>query len=458
MTTTQALTLQLGERIARRDFHQFPQVAVNIVACGFVDCVGVMIAGMREDPARLLDAALDAPAGRCELAFTGRSARPADAAWINGTAAHALDFDDAALRSHPSAVMVPAILAEAQDLGASGRDMVTAYVAGYETWAELAYRDPQQLVRKGWHPTAVLGAVGAAAACASLRRLSPIKTSHALALAASQSCGLVANFGSMTKPFHAGRAAHAGVSSARLADAGFTGSLDALESPQGLLMALSPGGLVDLSRSLLTSGEWHIVQRGLSIKKYPMCFCTHRAIDAVLEMRQQLLPKTSQIRRIVASISQRNALILHNHQPNTPLECKFSMEFALAAALLAGSVTFPELTPEFIDRPDVRAMMARVEVQPLTEEDPLSGHAPHDWVTVHLEDGSVLESRRIRFARGAYEEPLNAEELKAKFQTCVDYASTQLDGEALFNCLRNIGELDNARDLQSAIFWKVQHA
>src|SRR6266702_4640848 len=456
MKQTQELTRLLGERITQRVFEQLPSVAVSTAILGFTDCIGVMIAGSREDATRLLDAALDAPAGRCELGFAGRSARPAEAAWINGTAAHALDFDDAALRSHPSAVMVPAILAEAQDQGASGRDMLTAYVVGYETWADLVYRDAQQHVRKGWHPTAVFGTVGAAAACASLRRLPANKAAHALTLAASQSAGLVANFGSMTKPFHAGRAAHAGLVSARLADAGFTGSPDAIEGPQGLLIALSPEGCVDLELPLLPQGQWHIARCGLSVKKYPMCFCTHRATDALLEIRAQLLPRVREISHIVAHISRRNALILRNHVPTTTLEAKFSMEFALAAAILAGNVSFTELQEDFIGRPDVRELMARVKVHPLDEEDPMSGHAPFDWVTVHMEDGSSIESRRLRHARGSFEDPLDTNEFKTKFLACLDYADIGLVGEELFGTLLRLDALDSAWDLHSSRFHKLE--
>ena len=139
-------------------------------------------------------------------------------------------------------MLVPAILAEAEHLGSSGADMITAYVAGYEAWAELFRRDSGLLHQKGWHPTGLYGAVGAAAACAKLRKLDAEKSAIAIALGASQSAGLMSNFGTMTKPFHAGKAAHAGIMAARLAEAGFTANTDALEHPQGFLHAISPAG------------------------------------------------------------------------------------------------------------------------------------------------------------------------------------------------------------------------
>src|SRR5262245_43997885 len=183
-----------------------------------------MIAGSVEQPPAILLEVLAPAAGDASLYWSGPKVPAPDAALINGTAAHALDYDDVALRGHPSTVLVPAILAEAESLGATGAQIATAYVAGYEVWAELAGRDPDQHHEKGWHPTGIFGPVGAAAACASLRGLDSGKTAHAIALGASHSSGLVANFGSMTKPYHAGRAAHSGVMAARLAAAGFTAS------------------------------------------------------------------------------------------------------------------------------------------------------------------------------------------------------------------------------------------
>ena len=171
--------------------------------------------------------------------------------------------------------------------------MLTAYAAGYEVWGELLMREPAPLHQKGWHPTAVRGAVAAAAACAKLRRLGAQDTSTALAIAGSMAGGLVANFGSLTKCFQVGRAAQSGVIAARLAQAGMTASPDALEHRSGFLSAFSPGGRPDLSRSLDAGRkEWHLVAQGLNLKRYPICYASHRAIDAAVELatRHDLKP------------------------------------------------------------------------------------------------------------------------------------------------------------------------
>src|SRR3954449_5662072 len=274
-----SLTKTLGQFVADLSPNRLPEEAVRVARLGFIDCIGTMIAGRREECVRIMKQVLAPADGPATLTFGAVKSTAPEAAWINGTAAHALDYDDVGLRGHPSTVLVPAILAEAEHLGSSGADMIVAYVAGYETWAELFRRDSGLLHKKGWHPTGLYGAVGAAAACASLRRLDAYKAAQAIALGASQSSGLMANFGTMTKPFHAGKAAHAGIMAARLAEAGFTANTDALEHARGFLYAVSPKGDVDRTGDTKAGKPFAILTHGLGIKKYPMCYATHRAID-----------------------------------------------------------------------------------------------------------------------------------------------------------------------------------
>ena len=167
---TIALTQELGRFVASLRYDDIPQAAVSAIETGFTDCVGVMIAGASEPAVQLLLSMLEPAHGESTVLWSATRASALDAAWINGTAAHALDFDDIAQRGgHRSAVLVPAIIAEAEAIGASGRQMIAAYAAGCETWAEIARRDPDQHHHKGWHPTSVFGSIAAAAACASLR-------------------------------------------------------------------------------------------------------------------------------------------------------------------------------------------------------------------------------------------------------------------------------------------------
>ena len=443
-----ALTVSLGKFIAALRYEDIPRDALPVIHTGFTDCVGVMIAGRSEPPSRLLRAALAPPPGEATLLFGAGTAPAAEAAWINATAAHALDFDDVAQRGHPSTVLVPAILAVAQAIGATGRQMVLAYAAGYETWAELVRRDADAHHSKGWHPTGILGAIGAAAACASLRGLSAEQAAHAIALGASQSAGIMANFGTMTKPFHAGRAAHAGVVSARLAASGFTAALDALEHPQGFLAAVSPAGRIDVDSPVEAGRVWKLSKDGLSVKKYPLCFCTHRALDGMLDLLKENPLDPARVARVNVSTSRRNTIILRNHRPQTGLEAKFSMEFAMACALVAGRAGLTELTDDFVRRAEIQSLMQRVSVAPDDREDPATpGYTPDDLVTIDKSDGSRLESRKITSVRGGPQEPLAREELWAKFDDCLRVGASAVPARPLFDSLMSLDQLGHVLEL-----------
>src|SRR6201994_1952298 len=313
--TKSFLTQSLGRFVADLSPNRLPEEAARVARMGFIDTIGPIVPGRNEDSVRILTGTLAPGDGPATLTFGDRKAPAPEAAWINGTAAHVLDYDDVALRGHPSTVLVPAILAEAEHLGASGSDMITAYVAGYETWAELFRRDSGLLHQKGWHPTGLYGAVGAAAACAKLRKLDATKSAIAIALGASQAGGIMSNFGTMTKPFHAGKSAHAGIMAARLAEAGFTANTDALEHPQGFLHAISPTGTEDRTSEPKAGREWAILKQGLGIKKYPTCYCTHRAIDCMLDLVQNSSIKAEEVEKISVRISDYFSTVLRNHQP-----------------------------------------------------------------------------------------------------------------------------------------------
>jgi 2-methylcitrate dehydratase PrpD len=438
-----ALTQELGRFVAGLTFDKLPPEAVDIARTGFIDTIATMIAGAHDPAPQLLRRGLQPPPGKASLYFSGETAAAPDAAWINGTAGHALDYDDVGCRGHVSTVLVPAILAEAETLGLGGREMFAAYVAGYETWAELSRRDPGHHHAKGWHPTGIFGAIGAGAACANLRRLTPEQAAMALALAASQAGGIMANFGTMTKPFHAGRAAHAGLVSARLAELGFTAAPDALEHPQGFLSAVSPEGKADRDGPCPAFGEkWRIVKQGLSIKKYPACYCTHRSLDGMLDLLAKHPLKPADIAQITVSLSQTHSLILRNHAPQTGLEGKFSMEFAMAAAVVSRRAGLGEYTDEFVRRPEVQELMRRVRLVTNENYDPVQiGASLHDQVTVELANGERLESEKVRRARGHAELPLGEAELFDKFRACLDAGHARISPERLFDRLRNLEKI-----------------
>ncbi len=428
-----------------------PGEAARIVRTGFIDTISTMIAGRNEpvvDIVRRFVAARRSAAKEARVLFGADSAAAADAALINATAAHALDYDDVALGGHPSTVLVPAVLAEGEHLGASGADALRAYLVGYEVWAELLAREPDAYHLKGWHPTAVLGTVGAAAAVAHLHKLSPADCRNALALAASMASGLVANFGTMTKPLHAGRAAACAIEAVRLAAMGLTAAPDAFEHHAGYLAALSPKGRAELERPAAGLGkQFRILDTGLSIKKYPMCYATHRVIDAVLDLALANDVKAQDVSKVDATIGVAQASMLRNHSPATGLEAKFSLEFAVASALVARKVGLAQLTDKFVAEAPVRAAMGKVKIATVDTSCPIEPiFALTDRVVLELKDGRRLDSGEVRFARGNAKAPLKDEELKAKFLDCTAGAD-YLDAGDLYRQLNQLGALASLRQL-----------
>lgn len=441
------ITHALGAFVAGPALDEVPEVALVTAKRGIIDAIGVMIAGSNEAPVQILARTMGSD-DRAEAALltSGRRVAAPLAAWINGTAAHVHDFDDVGvgMRGHPSAVLVSAILAEGQALGRSGREVLDAYVCGYEVWADLVCRDPDYHHLKGWHPTAVFGTVAAAAAAARLRRLDADRARHAIGIAASQAGGLMSNFGSMTKPLHVGQAAQAGSVAARLAAEGFTAAADAIEHPRGFLAALSPAGRVDRSRPVEAGSAWRIAG-GLNIKRYPVCYFAHRAIDAMLALREQHELVAEEIERIEAHVSRTHCDLLHSHAPTTVLEAKFSLEFAMAAAVLAGGIGLAELSGGFVSRSDVQSLLRQVHVVVTDETDPdMPGYAPYDYVAVRLKSGQVLLSPQIRRPKGHADQPLSSGEMRQKFlANCAFAGMAGTRAEELLVALEGLENIGN---------------
>lgn len=414
------LTADLAAFVAALDPARVPAEARRTVRRGIADCIGVLFAG-RDEPVvghALSLAQLSAQDEASVLVDRGVASAP-DAALVNATAAHALDYDDTGLDGHPSVVLAPAVLAEGERLGATWAEVIAAYVAGYEVWAELIGRDADKHHGKGWHPTAVFGTVACAAAGARLRGLPADQCAHALGTAASMAGGLVANFGSMTKPLQVGLAARHGLLAAGLAARGLTAAPDALESPRGFLAALSPAGRVRLDGPVAAAAPWQIVHQGLNIKRYPVCYALHRAVDAALALRPRLLGRLGEIEHITITMGRLQAAMLRASRPVTGLDAKFSAEYALACALLRGQLGLADLRDDAVNASDVQALLRRVQVQAVDlqdAEEPL--FSPADLLQVQLRDGTRLDAEPVHRALGHASRPIDDAALQAKFTDC----------------------------------------
>ncbi len=442
-----SLTQDIGAFIAGLRYEDAPAVATPIIRNGFTDFVATVLLGRNDEVTTCVRNTLvgrnEDPEARVLFSATRKSGP--SAALVNGTASHSQDYDDVGLvgiqPTHPSASIAPAIFAEAESLQCDGKAMITAYVAAFEVWGELASREPVSVHLKGWHPTGTFGAIAAAAAAASLRGLPANQAANAVALAASMASGVIANFGSMAKPYHAGRAGQSGVIAARLAAAGMTASSDALEAPLGFLAAVSPKGDVDLSSPVQFHKRWFIESHGLGFKLFPMCYGAHRALDGMLALLAREPFQPGDVERIEVEGNKAQFTNLVQSNPQNVLDAKFSMEFAMACAVIARRCTRAEFTTEFVHRPEVRDLMARTKRVYIDTV----GHQG-DGVIVHLKDGRRLE-QRFTFPLGHARRPAPPEAFWTKFQDCVEGAFEAGLDRQLFEQLQSIERLSNLSEL-----------
>ena len=366
------LTQDLGRFASGLTFEKLPREAVEIARTGFIDTIATMIAGA-QDPAPQSGVRTGAVLRRrraASLYFSGETAAAPEAAWINGTAGHALDYDDVGCRGHLSTVLVPAILAEAETLGAWRARDVRLLCRGIRDLGRAGAARPRPPSRQRLAPDRHLRRDRRRR---GLRRAAPARRragddgDRAVGVAGRRHHGQFRHDDEAV-PRRPRGACRARLGAAR--GTGFTAAPDALEHPQGFLSAVSPEGNVDRESPPALGEEWQIVKQGLGIKKYPACYCTHRALDAMLDLLAQRPLKPAEIESITVSISKTHSLILRNHAPQTGLEAKFSMEFAMAAAIISRRASLGEYTDDFVRRPEVQELMRRVSIVTNENYDP----------------------------------------------------------------------------------------
>jgi 2-methylcitrate dehydratase PrpD len=299
---------------------------------------------------------------------------------------------------------------------------------------------------RGWHATSVLGSLGAAAACANLLDLDVDRTRYALGIAASMASGSRQNFGTMTKPLHAGLAARAGVEAALLAAAGFTADPEIVEAPLGFGALFSPAGDFRPQRLGEPGEPWEIVSSGASVKKYPCCYMTHRALDAALAASAGQPIPASAIGSIVVNVPEGSTSALIHHRPTTGLEGKFSMEYCVAAAALDGSVRFRSFEDEAVRRPEAQDLLRRVEVRYA----PRTGGAEPAIVTLCLSDGSERRAE-VLHEHGSAVDPLSSQELSDKYRDCAARSLPPGQVEASHEMISNLESLVAVRDLMRSL-------
>ncbi len=445
-----AIATELARLINATRFEDLPEDVVHWARIGVLDTMGVTIAGSDYDGARILAEALSPAPGPALVFGTDRRISVLDAAHINGIASHALDFDDCnnTVGGHPSAPVLPALFALAEQLGANGREFIAAYVAGFETECKISMGVNMYQYTKGWHPTGTLGVFGAAAACARLMKLSDEQTAIALAIAASFSSGIKSNFGTMTKPLHVGHSTRNGLLAAQLARGGFTANPEAFEHKQGYFEVFNGKGNYAADRIVPAWGKpWDIVQPGIAVKSYPCCGSTHPAIDVMLKLASEHDLKPEQVQRVESWTHTRRLEHTNRPDPRSETDAKFSVQYCLARALADRKVTIGHFENDAYKDVHIRNLLPMIHAAAYTTAQfPEDNHFGAE-VKVTLKDGRVVSGKVDQPFGRTSSNPLPAQLLKDKFVNCVTRILPDAQAQVLHGAIMSLETLTDIREL-----------
>ena len=419
------------------------------------DCLACTIAGSVTPTSVIVRRVAEASSakGACTVIGGAHGLSPQSAALANGTAAHALDYDDILWTQygHPSSTVWSAALAVGESIGASGQDVILAYAIGVQINGKLGRLVNPMHYAHGWHATASIGVIGAAAAAASLMRLTPQQTAMALGIAASQACGVRRNFGTMTKPFHAGNAARGGVLAAELALEGFTSDLTAFEGEFGWAKTLNARSVptAEALTSQLAS-SWELDEPGVVFKRYPACGATHCALDAMLAIRVENDLLASDIEKIVCDASPFAKTVLLYPRPKTGLEGKFSMEFSVAIAAAYGQAGLAQYDDKSVSDPVVLALLERIVFQSRADLEPgVSADAVPAEVTVHAR-GKIF-SRKVLVPSGDPRNPMTKNQRQEKFLGCLTGILTLENAQRMFDSFEHLEDFSSLAELMQPL-------
>lgn len=437
---------ELASFIADLEYGDIPEEGVRLAERCFVDTVAVTVAGAVEGAgdtaARVTKTA--GTAGPARLFCHESDATLPDAAFVNGTAGHGLDFDDVGdgMSGHPSVTMVAPILAVGEAENASGEDLLAAFVAGFETQCYVAGPILPDHYEVGWHATATMGTFGAAAAIAHLLGADETEARHAINIAASMPAGLKRNFGTMTKPMHAGQAARSGVTAALLAVEGFTADPKAIIGEKGFY-DLYGGVEPDLDELFELGERWAIVEDGVGVKKYPCCYFTHSSIEAAssLAAEHDIAPEDVASVQVVSSPGAGDAL--HHADPETGLQGKFSMQYTVASGIARDRVGLAAFDDENVADPDVQLVREKVSFD-VDESLPYGSH--QTTVTIETTDGDTYV-RSLEEPPGTHDDPLSEDELEEKFEMCAERALPDDVARDLYAGLNDLRTVEDTADL-----------
>ncbi len=449
MSNTQAL----AEFVVQTHTDAIPAQVLAGAGNAILDTVGCALGAVHEPLGEPVLAWLRETGARERSTVWGHTLRtsPADAAFANGVFSHALDFDDSlpSLRGHPSAPMTSALLAVGEATHATGKDTLAAFALGLEVAGCLGRAISHDHYLRGWHTTATIGALSSATVAARLWKLDALQLQTAWGLAASQVSGLVRNFGTMTKPFHAGHAARAGVMSAWLASHGFTASTAIFDGENNFFDTYGGPDSQDLGELIARLGRpWEMTEPGIYVKRWPCCYCNHRPVAGILQLLADHAIGASEILGIEVGFLPGSDSALISKNPQSGLEGKFSIEYVAAATVLDRRLTSETFTDEQVQRPAVRAMMEKVRRYRIEDSKVYSGVVGYTDVAIITGRGRF--ETRVDKTPGSAQAPLTADEYNEKFLGNATIALGDRQARALLDQLRGLSSLDDVSILAQA--------
>jgi 2-methylcitrate dehydratase PrpD len=453
----EGLTREAAEFIVKTA--SVPADVIEIGKKSILDGIGLALSGSVAKSGELVRTYLQSAGikdGSATVIGMGMKVPPRFAAFANGVGVHADDYDDTQLAvakdrvygllTHPTAPALPAALAVGEEKGASGADAMLAYHIGVELECKIAEAINPRHYQHGFHATATCGTYAAAAAAAKLKGLSVEQTVRALGCAGSQSAGLRENFGTMMKPFHAGRSSESGIIAADFAELGWTTTDKILEAPRGFFQAAGGGWDNDAIAGKLGK-PWTFANPGVSIKPHPSGSLTHPGMTEMLRLMKEHGFKAADVERVDVGTNQNMPNALIHHRPKNELQAKFSMEFCMAILLIEGRGGLPEFTDEVVERADVKKMIEKVNFHVHPEAEAAGYDKMTTIIDVHLKNGKTI-SGRADFGKGSPANPMTYDECADKFRGCAEFAKWPKDkAEKIVETVRALEKLKDIREL-----------
>src|SRR5688572_25915995 len=460
MSTDSSLTAYVARFIVGTASRRIPGAVMHLGKRSILDGLGLALAGNAAESGRLVKKYLTTlgctNARGCTVIGTSLRLPPRFAAFANAIAIHADDYDDTQLAvakdrvygllTHPTAPALPPVLALSERDRRSGADLLLAYQVGVEVECKVAEAIMPRHYQHGFHSTATCGSIGAAAGAAKLLKLPREAVRRAISIGATQAGGLRENFGTMTKPFHAGRAAENGVVAAEIAALGFTASPNGLEAERGFFRAAGGGFSPEMIEGKL-GAPWTFHFPGVSIKPHPSGSLTHPGMAVMMELILEHDIRPERVRRVKVGTNHNMPNALIHHRPKNELQAKFSMEFCMAILLLERKGGLEQFTDEVVNRSDVQAMIRYVHFVVHVEAEAAGFDKMTTIIEIELDDGTLINGQ-ADFGKGSPANPMSDQELSDKFRECAAWGGLdRAQSQAILDLVWRIDELKDVNQL-----------